>query len=106
LSYTERVQIARDIFIDNVALLAVESSLLRGLESIFSSQVVYELSEEDLDTIASEADDVKQEREALEKKVKILKEGYRICQRHYNKRTKGEAKPANPTFSNTVTPDH
>ena len=82
-----------------MALLAVECSLLKDLERIFSSQVVFGLSEEDLDTIASEADDVKTQREALEKKVKTLKEGFRICQEHYNKRTQGESQSANLTFS-------
>ena len=82
-----------------MALLAVECSLLKDLERIFSTQVVFGLSEEDLDTIASEADDVKTQREALEKEVKTLKEGHRICQDHYNKRTQCESQSLHPIFS-------
>ncbi|OCK79772.1 hypothetical protein K432DRAFT_299085 [Lepidopterella palustris CBS 459.81] len=62
------------IFINNVAILAIEQCLLRGLPGILST-TISDMDAETLKVIASESEVVKSKRIQLEKKLEILRGG-------------------------------
>ncbi|KAF1993809.1 P-loop containing nucleoside triphosphate hydrolase protein [Amniculicola lignicola CBS 123094] len=66
------------IFISNVAVLAVETCLVAKLDSIFSPTLVHLLSDEDLDFIAAESEEIQTERASLSLKLEDLKAGKKI----------------------------
>jgi hypothetical protein len=61
------------VFIQNVALLAVENTLVDGLEDVFSPSLVLGMSEEQVQTIASESDEIRTERASLQQNLEDLK---------------------------------
>ncbi|OOQ90479.1 Dynamin family protein [Penicillium brasilianum] len=65
------------IFIDNVAILAIENCLLRPLEHIFSNQVINNMDDEEIEKLAGESQEVKEERERLSRELKKLEAGMR-----------------------------
>lgn len=65
------------IFIDNVAILAIENCLLRPLEHIFSNQVINSMDDEEIEKLAGESQEVKEERERLSRELKKLEAGMR-----------------------------
>lgn len=65
------------IFIDNVAILAIENCLLRPLEHIFSNQVINKMDDEEIERLAGESQEVKEERERLSRELKKLEAGMR-----------------------------
>ncbi|KAF2266073.1 hypothetical protein CC78DRAFT_460110 [Lojkania enalia] len=68
---------AISVFIHNIAVLAIESCLVGDLASIFSPTFTSTLDEKKLAFIASESDDICNERAALEEKLEVLKKGRR-----------------------------
>lgn len=65
------------IFIDNVAILAIENCLLRPLEHIFSNQVINSMDDEEIQKLAGESQEVREEREQLSRELKNLEAGIR-----------------------------
>ncbi|KAJ5160329.1 P-loop containing nucleoside triphosphate hydrolase protein [Penicillium canariense] len=65
------------IFIDNVCILAIENCLLRPLEHIFTSQVINDMNDEQIQDIAAEPPYVHEERERLTQELKKLEAGMR-----------------------------
>jgi hypothetical protein len=65
------------VFIDNVAILAIENCLLRPLEQIFSNQVINSMDDEEIEKLAGESQEVKEERERLSRELKKLETGMR-----------------------------
>ncbi|KAJ5370483.1 P-loop containing nucleoside triphosphate hydrolase protein [Penicillium cataractarum] len=65
------------VFIDNVAILAIENCLLRPLEHIFSNQVINSMDDEEIEKLAGESQEVKEERERLSRELKKLEAGMR-----------------------------
>ncbi|KAF2277447.1 uncharacterized protein EI97DRAFT_375109 [Westerdykella ornata] len=72
---------ALTVFIDNVAVLAVENCLIADLAEIFSPKTVSEMNEDLLRLIASESDEIRAERIKTEKTLARLKEGKRELER-------------------------
>ncbi|KAF3385512.1 Interferon-induced GTP-binding protein Mx2 [Penicillium rolfsii] len=70
-------EIAIVIFIDNVAILAIENCLLRPLEHIFSNQVINDMDDEQIEKLAGESQEVREERERLSGELKKLEAGMR-----------------------------
>ncbi|KAL2129019.1 hypothetical protein VTI74DRAFT_8358 [Chaetomium olivicolor] len=70
------------IFINNVINLAVERCLVSQLSEIFALEHVESMTVEQLQDMASESEEVRTQRLALQDEIKILKEGLRKCQKH------------------------
>ncbi|XDG09727.1 hypothetical protein ABKA04_009342 [Annulohypoxylon sp. FPYF3050] len=68
-------------FTDNVIVLAVENCLIRYLPSIFTSERVNQMEDEELEQLASESPEIKIEREELKQEYEALMEGLRICRK-------------------------
>lgn len=69
-------------FTDNVINLAVESCLVCDIDSILTPRKVDCMSEDRLNELASESEEMQAERKALQKEVDILRRGLQKCQRH------------------------
>jgi hypothetical protein len=65
------------IFIDNVAILAIENCLLRPLEHIFSNQVINDMEDKEIEKLAGESQEVQEERDQLSGELKKLEAGMR-----------------------------
>jgi hypothetical protein len=76
---TDKYQIAMRRFVDNVAILVVEMTLLDDLEEIFSPSVVADMSDEQLHVIAGESRVVEQQRQELDEKKEGLEDALRTC---------------------------
>ncbi|KAH7025370.1 putative dynamin GTPase [Macrophomina phaseolina] len=74
-------KVALNIFVDNIATLAVENCLIGKLADIFSPTVVALMDDETLSRLASETEDIKNEREVLKGRLKSLQQGARIIKR-------------------------
>ncbi|OKP14329.1 Interferon-induced GTP-binding protein Mx2 [Penicillium subrubescens] len=70
-------EIAIVIFIDNVAILAIENCLLRPLEHIFSNQVINDMDDKEIEKLAGESQEVREERDRLSGELKKLEAGMR-----------------------------
>ena len=77
-------------FTENVTILAVENCLISELPSILTSSMVYEMDEEMLTTLVAESSEVRQERMELERDIRVLTEGLRICKRQRPREMTGE----------------
>ncbi|OCK73566.1 hypothetical protein K432DRAFT_473141 [Lepidopterella palustris CBS 459.81] len=64
--------VALRTFIDNVATLAVEYCLIDGLKDIFGPTQVVQMSDEDVELLASESESIQQHRQALKKREQYL----------------------------------
>ena len=73
---------ARKIFTDNVANLALESCLIRHIPTIMSTRKVDGMSLDELEALAAESEEVRKHRLDIQEEVKILEEGLRKCKRH------------------------
>ncbi|KAF2736597.1 P-loop containing nucleoside triphosphate hydrolase protein [Polyplosphaeria fusca] len=73
---------ALSVFINNVAVLAIESCLLADLATIFTPTLILHMDEEQLNAIASEPQDVRIERADIEKKLEDLRAGKRTLDVH------------------------
>lgn len=71
------IQIAIVIFIDNVAILAIENCLLRPLENIFSNQVINDMDDKEIERLAGESPEAREERDRLSGELKKLEAGMR-----------------------------
>ena len=77
--------IARNVFVDNVVCLAVESCLLGDLDSILSVKCVEAMAAGDIERCVQESDQTRRDREYEGRKLKELKAALDICKR-YEKR--------------------
>ncbi|KAF2468030.1 P-loop containing nucleoside triphosphate hydrolase protein [Lindgomyces ingoldianus] len=66
------------VFINNVAMLAIENCLVADLASIFIPSVVSAMNEEQLRTIGSESEEICTERNALKETLDALQSGKRV----------------------------
>ncbi|KAH8700709.1 vacuolar sorting protein [Talaromyces proteolyticus] len=74
--------IALNVFIDNVASLAVENCLLKDLPELFSPSIVSDLSLEQLQELCQETDAVRDARQEEEEKLRVLEAGLWECKKH------------------------
>ncbi|KAJ4372438.1 hypothetical protein N0V83_004212 [Neocucurbitaria cava] len=70
------------VFINNIAVLAIENCLIKSLAGIFSPSLIADLSDEKLHAIAAESDEVREERESLREKLSTLTSGKDILNEH------------------------
>jgi len=77
------LQIALDTFVDNVATLAIERVLLRDLPSlILSSCDPSSLSDEELEAVAGESEEVKEQRTKAIHRVAALEAVIQTCRQY------------------------
>lgn len=62
-------------FVDNIATLAIENCLIRPLGSVFNSQRLSSLSDEQIHNLASESPEIQLERKTLEQELEKLQAG-------------------------------
>ncbi|KAK7742213.1 hypothetical protein SLS62_010764 [Diatrype stigma] len=68
-------QVALKKFIDDISVNAIETCLIQCLPDVFSPDVVWDLSDEQVEQLGSEDDGTVKEREDLTKKLKTLEKG-------------------------------
>ncbi|OTA68113.1 hypothetical protein K449DRAFT_364709 [Hypoxylon sp. EC38] len=68
-------QIALKKFIDDVSVDAIEACLIQRLPEVFCPDVVWDLSDEDVERLGSEDENTVKERSELTKKLEILEKG-------------------------------
>ncbi|KAH7123533.1 dynamin-1 [Dendryphion nanum] len=73
---------AISVFINNVAILGVESCLMSNLTSIFSPSLVSSMSDEQLNLIASESSEIVSNRALLNRKLNALTKGKALLRSH------------------------
>ncbi|KAI0889375.1 P-loop containing nucleoside triphosphate hydrolase protein [Annulohypoxylon maeteangense] len=66
-------------FIDNVIVLAVENLLIRALPTIFTSERVNQMEDDELGRLASESPEINIERKELQEEYDALMKGLQIC---------------------------
>lgn len=73
-------------FTDNIIILAIENCLIQQLPSIFTTEMVNQMDDTELDRLASESEDIREERAQLQKEHDALKEGLKSCNRYRERR--------------------
>ncbi|KAH7399626.1 P-loop containing nucleoside triphosphate hydrolase protein [Pyrenochaeta sp. MPI-SDFR-AT-0127] len=103
---------ALSVFINNVAVLAIENCLIKNLSAIFSPSLIASLSDAKLQAIAAESAEVQEERNSLQQRLSALQSGKDVLNEHLamrpTVRTKTTTTPSFPTFHRDprpVTPD-
>lgn len=66
---------------DDIAVLAVEHSLIKKLPSVFSPDVVFELDDQEIHRIVAESDETSAERSRCVEKLEVLEDGLRNLKR-------------------------
>jgi len=79
---TIRLQIAINLFTDNVPTLAVHAPIIRGAPNIFCPTAVFTMDTETVNKIAGESEEKVREREAIQGRLATLEEGARICNKY------------------------
>ena len=69
-------------FVDNVAVQVIEASIVNNLAEVFSPLAVARMTAELVSQIAAESRENQTQRELLERRLQILKEGMDTCKRH------------------------
>lgn len=62
-------------FIDDVSVLAVEHCIIQKLTSLLSSEAICDLTDEDINRMAGESQEVASERIRVAEKLSLLEEG-------------------------------
>jgi hypothetical protein len=70
------------VFINNIAVLAIENCLIKDLAAIFSPTLTANMDDGQLSAIAAECEEVRLERESLRKKLEVLQSGKQILYQH------------------------
>ncbi|KAH7408337.1 dynamin-1 [Phaeosphaeria sp. MPI-PUGE-AT-0046c] len=73
---------AISVFINNIAVLAIENCLIKDLSSIFSPTLTANMDDEQLHAIAAECEETRTERGALQQKLAVLQSGKQILYEH------------------------
>lgn len=78
----KRVKVALKAFVDNVSIQVVEGLLVGDVWSIFSPSDVGQMTPSLISKIAAESPESQALRQQLDRKLKTLRNGMEICQRH------------------------
>ncbi|SRR6266498_5164293 len=70
------------VFIDNVAVLVIETCLIDNLTDIFSPDVVSGMSDDLLERLAAESENIRADRMLLKAKLEVLQLGLKTCSRY------------------------
>ncbi|KAF2869556.1 P-loop containing nucleoside triphosphate hydrolase protein [Massariosphaeria phaeospora] len=81
---------AISVFISNVTVLAIENCLVTDIARIFDPNLILNMEEEQLQSIASEPEYIRTERVALQQKLEDLKSGKRILDIQARRSAKGK----------------
>ena len=73
------------VFVNNVAVLAVENCLVKDLSEIFSPIMVADMSTDRVFAIAAESVEVRERRASLKAKLEVLQNGQRVLNEHLGK---------------------
>jgi GTP-binding protein EngB required for normal cell division len=79
-------KIALGVFMDNIAILAIENCVLNNVAKLFSSVTVADMSDEDLKLLASESPDDARTRQETLAKQKVLQDGLDTSLMHVRRR--------------------
>lgn len=71
-----------NLFTDNVPTLVVQASIIREVPKLLSPTAVDSMNADTIRRIAGETEETIQERDAILKKLEVLKNGARICKRY------------------------
>ncbi|KAK2762764.1 hypothetical protein FQN54_000938 [Arachnomyces sp. PD_36] len=82
---TAYYQIALDVFVDNIASLAIENCLVKGLNDLLSPSRIAEMTDQDLGRLMSEPEDIQLVRDQMTSKKKALEAGLQVCKREERK---------------------
>ncbi|KAI0379189.1 P-loop containing nucleoside triphosphate hydrolase protein [Hypomontagnella monticulosa] len=74
-------------FTDNVIVLAIENCLIRELPSIFTTDKVNEMEDDELERLASDSPEIQAERDELQAEHDALKKGLQICNKFKERKT-------------------
>lgn len=69
-------------FVDNIAIQVVEASIVNNLADVFNPLAVAQMEDALTSKIAAEPQEKQIQRELLERKLKVLKDGMSTCKRH------------------------
>ena len=72
------IQVSQKTFVANVTTQVIERHMIRGLEKIFSPVVVNNLTDSEVEAIASEPASAKRQRQFLEDRIAKLRDGQSI----------------------------
>ncbi|KAI1764092.1 P-loop containing nucleoside triphosphate hydrolase protein [Hypoxylon sp. FL1150] len=89
-------------FTDNVIVLAIENVLIKDLPSIFTTERVNQMEDEELERLASESPEVQMDRQELEKELDDLKKGLKICNKFKQRESTHQVTP--PISSDSARP--
>ncbi|KIW65400.1 hypothetical protein PV04_07663 [Phialophora macrospora] len=84
--------VALETFVDNVVILGVESCLLSKLEELFTPETVVQMEEDTLNIVGGESEDVRTERQELNKQLETLNDSLKRCRRHTSRLNRAQAK--------------
>ena len=76
-------------FVDDVAVEVVETALISKLEDIFSPVGVLQLDDKEVEAIAGESEENKQQREDLKRQLEILVNSSKTCKWYSDARAQG-----------------
>ena len=68
-------KVAMEKFTDDVSVLAIERCIMDKLSSIFSSDVICDMTDDDINELAGESPETAAQRKYLTEKLKVLEEG-------------------------------
>jgi hypothetical protein len=66
------------IFVQNVAILAIENCLLSPLEDVFSSQTIVDMDDDQVQKVAAEPPENPKKRKRLNDEIGMLRDGKRM----------------------------
>ncbi|RAR10057.1 P-loop containing nucleoside triphosphate hydrolase protein [Stemphylium lycopersici] len=69
-------------FISNIAVLGIENCLIKNLSTIFSPTLIANMDDELLRAIASESEEIRDERASLREKLCVLEAGKQVLSEH------------------------
>lgn len=83
------LQLTMAMFINNVASLAIENCLIKTLPSFFSPLVVHDFSDEMLERLAGESEDIRVKRKLLASKLKEAERGLELLEPQFRRALRG-----------------
>jgi hypothetical protein len=76
---TDKLQVAMNLFTDNVPTLAVQAPIIREVPKIFCPTAVFSMDSDAIKRIAGETEEKIRERDLILRRLAILENGARIC---------------------------